>query len=57
MVVLQSIFDRARDCLQVRLRGSRANNEEIGEARDSLQVEDDDILRLFVRCEIGAGPG
>jgi hypothetical protein len=57
VVVLQPIFDRARDRLQVRFRGSRANNEEIGETRDSLQIEDDDVLCLFVRGEISAGPG
>ena len=57
MVVLQSIFNRARDRLQVRLRRSRANNEEIGEARDSLEIEDDDVLCFFVRGKIGAGPG
>jgi hypothetical protein len=41
----------------MRLRGSRADNEEIGEARNSLQIQNDDILRLFIRGEIGAGFG
>jgi hypothetical protein len=57
VVIFQSIFNRARDRLQLRLRSSRADNEEIGEARDSLQIEDDDILCFFVRGEIGAGFG
>jgi hypothetical protein len=41
----------------VRLRGSRADHEEIGEARNALEIEDDDVFRLFIRSEIGAGPG
>jgi hypothetical protein len=41
----------------MRLRRARADNEEIGERRDSLEIEDDDVLRLFVRGEIGAGFG
>jgi hypothetical protein len=57
VVVLQSIFDRARNRFQVRLGRPGADNEEIGEARDSLEIEDDDILCLFVRGKIGAGFG
>jgi hypothetical protein len=57
VVVFQAIFNRTRDRLQVRLRSSGADNEEIGEARDCLQIEDDDVLCFFVRGQIGAGFG
>jgi len=41
----------------MRLGSARADDEEIGEGRDSLEIEDDNVLRLFVRREIGAGFG
>jgi hypothetical protein len=41
----------------MRLRSSRANDEVIGEARDSLKIEDDDVFGFFVRRVIGAGFG
>jgi hypothetical protein len=41
----------------MRLGSSRANDEVIGETRDSLEIEDDDVFRLFVVRESGAGFG
>jgi hypothetical protein len=55
MVFAQSNFDLARDRLQVWFRRSRADNKEIGECGDPAQVDDDDILRLLVGGEFGAG--
>ena len=57
MVVLETAFHFARDRFQVRLGSSRADDEEIGKGRDALEIEDDNVLRLFVRREIGAGFG
>jgi hypothetical protein len=57
VILLHPVFDCACDRLQMRFRGPRADNEEIGEARNSLQIQNDDILRLFIRGEIGAGFG
>jgi hypothetical protein len=57
MIVLEPPFHFARDRLQVRLGSARADDKEIGEGRDSLEIEDDNVLRLFVRREIGAGLG
>jgi len=41
----------------MRLRGSRADDEEVGKGRDALEIEDDNVLRLFVGREFGAGFG
>ena len=57
MVVLQPPLHLARDRFQMRLGRARADDEVIGEGRDSLEIEDNDVLRLFVRREIGAGFG
>jgi hypothetical protein len=57
VIVLQSALNFARNRFQVRLRRSRADDEEIRERRDALEIEDDNALRLFVRREIGAGFG
>ena len=57
LVFLEAALDFACDRFQVRLGSARADNEEISEGRDTLKIEDDDALRLFVRCEIGAGFG
>jgi hypothetical protein len=57
MVVLEAAFHFARDRFQVRLGTARADDEEIGEGRDSLEIEDDNVLRLLVRREMGAGFG
>jgi hypothetical protein len=54
VVVFQPVLDLAGDRFQVRLRGSRADDKEIREARDALKIEDYDLLRLFIRREFGA---
>jgi hypothetical protein len=57
VIVFQPAFDFARDRFEVRLGGSRANDKKIGESRDALEIEDYNVLRLFIRREIGAGFG
>jgi hypothetical protein len=39
----------------VRLGSSGANDEVISEARDALEIEDDDLFRFFVVGVGGAG--
>jgi hypothetical protein len=41
----------------MRLGGSRTDHEEIGKARDALEIEDNDVFRFFIRRVIGAGFG
>jgi hypothetical protein len=41
----------------MRLRRPGANDEEVGEARDALEIEDDKVFRFFVRRVTGAGFG
>ncbi len=48
-------FNFTRDRFQLRLGRSRADHKKIGEGRDPAQVQDNDIFRLFVRGEFGAG--
>lgn len=50
-------FDFARDGFQVWLGRARADHEEIGKSRNTLEIEDDDLLRFFVRREVSASPG
>jgi hypothetical protein len=57
VVVLKAALDFARNRLQVGLGSSRADDEKVGEGRDALEIEDDNVLRLFVRREVGAGLG
>ena len=57
MVVLEPALHFARDRFQMRLGSSRADDEEVSESRDALEIEDDNVLRLFVCREIGAGFG
>ena len=54
---VEAILDFARDRFQVRLRGSRADHKKIGEGRDALEIEDHDLLRFFVRRQVGASFG
>ena len=55
MILSQSRFNFICDRFKLRLRRGRANHEEIGERRDRAQIQDDDVLRLFVRGEFRAG--
>ena len=57
VVILQPALDFARDRFQVRLGGARADHEKIGEGGDALEIEDNNVLCLLVRREIGAGFG
>ena len=57
MVGFETVFDLPGDGFEVRLRSSRTNDEEISEARNPLEIEDDNVFRLFVRCEVGAVSG
>jgi hypothetical protein len=55
MVLSQTRFNLICDCLELGLRRSRTNHEKIRERRNRAQVQDDDVFRLFVRGEFGAG--
>ena len=55
MILAQSRFNFICDRFELRLGRGRANHEEIGERRDRAQIQDDDVLRLFVRGEFRAG--
>jgi hypothetical protein len=57
VVLPQPRFNFTGDGLEVRLGRGRANDKEIGEAGDSAQIEERDVLRFFVRGELGAGGG
>jgi len=57
VLVFQPAFNLARDRFQVRLGSAGSNHEVIREARDALKIEDDNVLRFFVRRVVGAGFG
>ena len=48
VVVAQSGFNLVGDRLELRLGTGRANDEEIGEAGNSCQIENDDVFGLLV---------
>lgn len=55
MILTQAGLDFICDRFKLRLRGGRANHEEVGKGRDCAQIQNDDVLRLFVRGELRAG--
>ena len=55
MILSQLRFNFICYRFKLRLRRGRADHEEIGERRDRAQIQDDDVLRLFVRGEFRAG--
>jgi hypothetical protein len=55
LLLSQSRFNFICDRFKLRLGGGRANHEEIGERRDRAQIQDDNVLRLFVRGEFRTG--
>ncbi len=57
MIGFEPPFDFARDRFQVRLGRARADHEKIGKGRNSLEIEDDDLLRFFIRREVSASLG
>jgi hypothetical protein len=54
MILSQPRFNFICDRFKLRLGRGRANHEEIGERGDRAQIQDDDVLRLFVRGEFRA---
>lgn len=54
MVLAQPLLDFARNGSQMRLRRSRTNHEKIRERRDPAEIENCDILSLFVVRQFGA---
>jgi hypothetical protein len=54
MILPQARFNFVCDCFKLRLGRGRANYEEIGERGDRAQIQDDDVLRLFVGGEFRA---
>ena len=50
-------FDFARDRFQVWFGCAGADHEEIGKGRNTLEIEDGDLLRFFIRREVSASPG
>ena len=58
MVILpKALFQFVGDRLEVRLAGSRTNEEEIRERGNATQVDGDDALRLFVGGNFGTKLG
>ena len=57
MIVSQSSLNLTGDRLQLRFRSRRANDEEIGKARDAGEIEHNNFFGLFVRSKLGAGRG
>ena len=57
VVFFQSRFDFVRDRFELRLRRCRTDDEEIGEAGNTGEIENDDVFGLFVRGKVGAGRG
>lgn len=56
MFLLQTSLEIAGQRFEVRFRGARGDEEKIRERRDAPQVEDEEILRLFVVEDAGAEP-
>lgn len=50
-------FDFARDGFQVGLGRAGADHEKISKGRNTLEIENDYLLRFFVRREVSASPG
>ena len=57
MIGFELPFDFARDGFQVWLGRAGADHEKISKGRYTLEIEDDNLLCLFVRREVSAGPG
>jgi hypothetical protein len=54
MLFSQPCLNFVCDCFQLRLRRGRAKHEEIGERGNCAQIQNDGVLRLFVRREFCA---
>lgn len=57
MIDLEPPLNFARDRFQVRLGRAGADYEKIGKGRNTLEVEDDNLLRFLVRREVSASLG
>ncbi len=57
VVVSQPRFDLIGYGFKLRLGTGRANDKEIGEAGNTCQIQNDNVFRLFVGGELGAGRG
>lgn len=55
MILLKSRFNLAGDGFELWLGAGRADDEEIREGGDFSKIQNDDVFRLFVRGEFGAG--
>jgi len=55
MVFSQSRFDFVRNRFKLRLGRAGANHEKIRKRRDTAQIQHNNVLRLFIRCEFRAG--
>lgn len=55
LVLFETGLDLARNRFEMRFRRSRAEHKEIREGRDAAKIQHDDLLRLFIRGQLGAG--
>jgi hypothetical protein len=57
VIFTQSRFNFVRNRLELRFRARRADDEKIGEAGDSGEIQNDNVFGLLVRSELGTGRG
>ncbi len=52
VIIPKFVLDLSGNCLEMRLGGAGAHDEEVREGRDAAEVNGDDILGFFVRGEL-----
>ena len=57
MVFFEAPFELTGDRFEMRLGCGGANYKEVSKGRNSAKIQDDDLLRLFVRGEFSATCG
>lgn len=57
MAFPQLFLELVDDRLEMRIAGAGADQEKVGEGRRTAQVDDNDVFRLFVSTNCGAGLG
>ena len=57
MIGFKTRLDFARDCFEMWLRGAGADHKKIGKSRNTLEIEDDDLLRFLIRRQVSGGFG
>lgn len=57
VIFLQPFLKLAGDCLEMRLGGAGADDEEIGEGRNRAEVDGDDVFSFLVGGNRGAEAG